>query len=341
MADPLPRVIVHLGSDLSLPGGVATVITGQLRSRSTNYRHAYIASWAPGTARHRARSFASACFLLWLRDRRSTWAFHLHLTQGGDLLRASIIERLAKRRRIPVVLTIHGSRFLAAIDRHPRLVNRVMTSASTVTCLSAEVGAAVATLTGRPPVRIHNSVSIPVEVTSATPGLVVFAGEVGTRKGVDVLRQAWTLVHRDHPAARLIVVGPLAEPTLVDALPVGMEYQGVVSAGQISRLLSSASLFVLPSRAETLPMALLEAMAHGVPFVSTRVGAIGDLEVGGRLVAPQDAEALAEQISDLLRDDDARHRLGQAGRALVESSYTRASLDDTLTSIYDELATPR
>lgn len=317
---------------------MASVVRGYLESSSDRYRHTSVIAWAPGTMWSRLRTFATAYFLLRLRSPRATWAMHVHATQGGDLLRAAVVTDLAARLDVPVVVTIHGSRFPVAAARHRRVVARLLRSATAVTCLTAETRDAVARLgTTASPIVVRNAVSTSIQPPRPTPGLVVFAGEVGTRKGVDVLLAAWPGVTALAPGARLVIAGPCVEPGLLASLPDGTEYRGDLTAGELDELLDLAWLVVLPSRAEALPMALLEAMTHGVPFVATPVGEVTALAAGGRLVAVDDATALTTAVAGLVNDSAERHRLGAAARRLATSDYSRQVVDAAMYDIYDAL----
>lgn len=96
----------------------------------------------------------------------------------------------------------------------------------------------------------------------------------------------------------------------------------------------SLDVFVLPSvEADTIPQALMQALAVGLPVVSTSFGSIPDVinhRETGLLAVPRDAASLAEQIMIMLQDDALRTRLGTNGRRLIEDHY---SLDRMLTRL--------
>ena len=105
-------------------------------------------------------------------------------------------------------------------------------------------------------------------------------------------------------------------------------------------LLARATVFVLPSHAEGLPMSLLEAMAAGCPVVATAVGGIPDLVshgVNGLLVEPGDAQALADAVGRVLADPKLARSLGRAARATVAARFTPGSSLERLGQIYTAL----
>lgn len=104
----------------------------------------------------------------------------------------------------------------------------------------------------------------------------------------------------------------------------------------VPQLLKLAELYVQPSLSEGLSMAMLEAMAAGLPIVATDVGAAGKViehERSGLLVPANDPGALAGALQTLLDDETLRNRLGAAARQRVQTSYT---LEDTCRA-YEEL----
>jgi glycosyltransferase involved in cell wall biosynthesis len=86
-----------------------------------------------------------------------------------------------------------------------------------------------------------------------------------------------------------------------------------------------ADIFALPSWAEGLPVAVLEAMACGLPVVASNVGGTPDLledGVSGLLIPPRDPRALADALERLIRDREVRSSLGRAARARVERAFS-------------------
>ena len=84
-------------------------------------------------------------------------------------------------------------------------------------------------------------------------------------------------------------------------------------------------MFVLPSLYEPFGMVLLEAMAHGLPCIGTKVGAMPEIIADGEtglLVPPVDASALADALERLLTNHDVRRRMGLAGRSRLEEQFT-------------------
>jgi glycosyltransferase involved in cell wall biosynthesis len=198
--------------------------------------------------------------------------------------------------------------------------------------------ALVSALSGRTARVVNNPVAgspEPVDHDASTDRpRVLFLGEQSRRKGADVLAAAWPAVLAACPSAELVVAGPVPEGGVLHG--PGVHNLGPVPPEAARSLLRQAALVVLPSRAEALPMVLLEAMAEGVPFVATGVAGIGRLaaEGGGLLVRVGDADDLARSIVRLLGDPELRASLGRAGRTWWAASACPPAVHATLRAGY-------
>jgi glycosyltransferase involved in cell wall biosynthesis len=108
-------------------------------------------------------------------------------------------------------------------------------------------------------------------------------------------------------------------------LPDGRRIQYLGMRDDVEHLLAGADIFVMPSRTEALPMALIEAMGAGLPVVASGVGGIPEVVEHGRegwLVEPDDPRALASALDSLIGDGALRCRFGEAGRRRVLEQFT-------------------
>jgi glycosyltransferase involved in cell wall biosynthesis len=114
-------------------------------------------------------------------------------------------------------------------------------------------------------------------------------------------------------------------------------FAGAINQDRIRGFYEAADLFCLPSFAEGLPVALMEAMAMEIPCVSTMITGIPELirhEMDGVLVMPSDDRALAHAIEKLMDDADLRRRLGAAGRQRVLAKYNLPENIELLTRLF-------
>lgn len=171
---------------------------------------------------------------------------------------------------------------------------------------------------------------------------ILFLAAVARKKGVVTLIEAFRQVVAAVPDCVLTVAGPdggaLDEvAALASALPSGsVSLAGRVERTEVHNLMRAHSVFCVPSYGEPFGMSNLEAMACGVPIVSTRAGGIPDLvtDAGGRLVAPRDSGALAAALIEILRSVELQRSMGRFNRRRVEDVFDVERTADRLEGAY-------
>ena len=160
---------------------------------------------------------------------------------------------------------------------------------------------------------------------------VVMVANLRREKGHDVLLDAAAIVRDRFPEARFDLVGAGPERPALEARAATLSLGGAVSflghCEDIPARLAASDLFVLPSRSEAFPNAVLEAMAIGLPTIASAVGGLLEVIDHGRngvLVPPGDAGALAAEICALMADPARAAAMGVAARARAnEFSFSR------------------
>lgn len=272
---------------------------------------------------------------------------HAHTSTGASFVRKSFALSVARRHRVPGVLHVHGSDFDRFVERGPalrrRVIKGVLQAADAVVVLSSEWAEVVRH--AAPAARIvviPNGVSIPAHATDDS-GPFVTLGRIGERKGSYLLVDALASLGKHAPELVLAGDGELNEvrDRAARAGVGSLTIRGWVTPEERHELLRHARAFILPSYAEGLPMALLEAMAHGIPVVATPVGGVPQVVRDGEtglLVAAGDAAALAAALARLDGDPVLRSRLGIAGRELVSRQFNSRRTIDGLAGVYRRLA---
>jgi glycosyltransferase involved in cell wall biosynthesis len=149
---------------------------------------------------------------------------------------------------------------------------------------------------------------------------VLFVGRKFVPKGGPDLLEAFTVVRRDHPDARLWIVSASAPRVL----PEGVTFHGLLSAEALARLYATASVFALPTHREAFGLSLVEAMTFELPVVASGIEAIPEIVSDGEsgiLVPPRDPASLGRAISTLLADPNRARRMGAAGRARAAARF--------------------
>lgn len=162
-----------------------------------------------------------------------------------------------------------------------------------------------------------------------TGPVAVFTGRLAPQKNLDTLVHAWAAVQRNRPGGQLVLVGegPCATPIRqqVAALDLDQSVRLVGAHDDVESFLRAADVFVLPSRDEGMSIALLEAMAVGLPVVASNISANQALVqhgVTGLLAGPDCADEIAEAMRDTWGNPDAAARRARAARQCVIDRYS-------------------
>jgi glycosyltransferase involved in cell wall biosynthesis len=297
---------------------------------------------------------------------RGTDVVHLH----GYSTKNVLVTVIAKTFRKPIVMSLHTSGFdePAAIEQQGSLALWAFLSVDLY--LSVSPGLVNTYLdAGMPPERmvlIPNGIDLdrfapvtPSERSAIRARLklpdrptVAFVGFFSADKQPRVLFDAWfqlqsagridaTLLFVGATRSNYFEVDDTIAPSMTEAaeragLGERLRFAGVTH--DVPSYLQSADVFVLPSRREGLPVALLEAMACGVPCIASRLPgsteAIIEDGVNGVMTPPGDVPALAAALDSLLSNPAERHRLGAAARATISDRYSSGAVADRWLDAY-------
>lgn len=178
------------------------------------------------------------------------------------------------------------------------------------------------------------------------PARIVAAGRLHSKKGFDVLIRAVGKLRAWQVDVVCEIAGEGDERGALEALIREMDLDPCVKlvgwTNDVAGFLATGDLFAFPSHQEGFPLALLEAMAVGLPVVATEIdGPVEILKDGinGRLVPDDDPDRLAEAMGELIGDRDGARRLGAAARDLALSEYGPDALARRLEAALDRMLT--
>lgn len=195
---------------------------------------------------------------------------------------------------------------------------------------------------------IPNGIDVSEYGTGPSPSgapVVTFVGRLHTQKGVDILIRAARTILRDNPKTTFNIVGEGPEKKALKDLAARedvserIRFTGFVA--DVGNVLAASHLLVLPSRWEGMPNAVLEAMACARPVVASNVDGCSEVVDDGKtglLVPPEDPDALADAVLEILRDPERARNMGQAGRSRAETEFTVSKMVNAYKELYERCA---
>jgi len=187
---------------------------------------------------------------------------------------------------------------------------------------------------------------------TAGPVRILFLSNMLEEKGPFVLLEALAALARKGVPFEARFAGAWRKPLSPDdfaarVAALGLErrvaHLGPVYGAAKAQAFANADIFVLPTHYdhEALPLVAIEAMMHGLPVITTKIGALPEIVVpgsSGELIAPRDVPALAAALEQLIMDADLRAAYGRAARARFESDLTEARFEERLLRVLVQAA---
>lgn len=178
---------------------------------------------------------------------------------------------------------------------------------------------------------------------------VLFLSRLHRKKGLDHLLPAFERLAATHPTLRLVIAGPdggdgafVNDAKAKSAFGERIHVVGPLYGREKFAALAETICFVLPSRQEGFPIAVLEALGARAPVVVSPECHVDEVQaVGAGFVAPLNAQAIAEAIDRVLATPDTRRHFGEAGRRLVETNYIWQRVAQQSLEMYRAVVRPR
>lgn len=326
-----------LGPSLKQQGGMATVENLLIHHASKDVEILHIPTHEEGSIVRKFSVFAKAIVRLLGNLLQGDWDIvHLHVSERGSVLRQAILALLAFLFRKPVVMHTHGCEFHTFYDNlfkaGKRWISAIFQRCDSVIALSEswrKYYVSVCHLAAPNVITLYNPVEIPATIPQRMNQVkvrFVFLGRIGQRKGAfDLIWAFAALPLSDRQQAEVTIAGD-GEVEKAQELVTQLQLQDAIKLpgwlGKRDRetLLQTSDVFVLPSYSEGLPVALLEAMAWGLPVVTTPVGGISEVvhqQENGFLVEPGDVQQLTAAMKTLIENESLRMAMGHKARQQV------------------------
>lgn len=360
---PDPTTILLIGPLPPPFGGQSVLVKSILESgiaKKFNLKVLNIAHERPGFMK---RTILSAIFLFrlirLLANEKKLKLLHIHSSAGPALWEKALFIAAGKFFGKRVILHLHGGRLVPfwneAGNSKKIIIRKILDSCDAVIVLSTggrsfverEIGSS-----SRVSVLPNSVESVAGEALPSADGVTfLYVGHLKAEKGLlDLLHAFRECGNLTRHAIRLKIMGGgdtdenemIVKNAYAAAGLSGVSFVGVLTGADKWREFFTSDVFVLPSHSEDMPMTILEAMACGLPVISTSVGSIPEVVEDGRngyLVASRDFSSLAEMMARLADHCDIRQSMSMANRQKVRDQYSFERFQDGLEKVYrDALA---
>lgn len=270
---------------------------------------------------------------------------HVHFASAA----ASVALVLKQFAPIGLSLTVHGPDEF--YDAPGQWLREKIAAADFIVCIGAYARSQLMHLS--PSSRWHKFEVCPLGVDLAryapnldreqAPFTILCVGRLCSAKGQPILIEACRSLVGEGRPVRLVLVGAGPEEATLKAmvanagLTANVLFTGALNENEVRAWYARADALALASFAEGIPVVLMEAMASGIPCVTTRITGIPELirdGIDGLLVAPSDAGELASALASLMDDPDLRADLARSGRARVAEKYDLTRNIDRLGEVF-------
>ena len=327
-------------------GGIAAVMSGYYGSRlEEDFDIRYVESYCDkGFVRMVLKAFKAYVRFFFLIRSFKPQLIHMHTSFGGSFYRMQPFLYMAKKRGIPVVDHLHGADFesfyVNASDKKKAKIRKVYGLCSKMIVLSDEWKANMLQVYDSDRIEVVENYCKPQDEGKIEALMekrfagkqVLFLGELGKRKGgYDFAKIAEGVLGKDKDV-RFVFCGSGSEAdekAIKDSVALAAKdravFPGWVRGKDKEKLLEESAVFLLPSYNEGLPMSVLDAMAYGLPVVSTTVGGIPQIVRNGEngyVNKPGDCAAMADSINRILAERAGYIDMSKKSLAIAKGSYS-------------------
>lgn len=279
----------------------------------------------------------------------STSLIHLHFSEPVSAIRKLLFVFLAKLFRKKLLVHFHS--FSTDTTIHGKfsfIYKYIFRSADNIIVLTNYWKGEI---TGKWPHIADKIIVLYNPCTKVEPRVVernnaiLFAGTVNQRKGYQDLIKAFAAVSSNYPEWKLVFagngeIGAAKQLAKMLQIETNVEFLGWVSGAKKDLAFRQASIFCLPSYAEGLPMAMLDAFSYGLPVITTPVGGIPDLLTDSQnalIYQPGDIRALSACLTRCMSDQTLRDSLAESSITLSATTLNLMTITRELDFIYQKM----
>lgn len=350
--------VLMVGSDLSVKGGMTTVVKAFLKNNFKDVNIKYIPTHIEKNIILKIIFFSKSIIktIIALIFGKVD-IVHIHLSERGSFFRKYIIFYLSKIFKKKIIVHMHGAEFKEFFYNSSRFIKnmiiKLMKKSSKVIVLGKSWDEFVKQIDISIETKIiRNSVRYPNEVVvyETEDIRILFLAVLTERKGIfDLIKAAEILLASKNMESYNIkfIIGGSGKEEIKAKEEVnkrGMdkyfEFKGWVNDNEKIELLKTSQIFVLPSYNEGLPVAILEAMSYGLPIISTNVGSIEDAVIdnyNGYIIKPGDICELKNSMEKCIVLKELWNKFSQNSKGLIREYYNELNYFDEMQQIYVDL----
>ena len=345
--------ILMVGPSRNMQGGVITVVNSYFDigiDEKLNIK--YVETLIDGNYLKKINQFFKATISI-LFSMKNTDIVHIHMASRGSFLRKGIVVLISKIFNKKIIIHLHGAEFMVFYNYEcnkliKRYIRYIFDKSDKVISLSESWKKDLTQIVNPEKIRVvPNGVLINNEDNEKDykDKVVLFLGRLGERKGIfdliDVIREIVN-IHKD---SMFIIAGDGEIEKVKNLcsnynLNKNVRVLGWVDGEDKIELLKNATVYVLPSYNEGMPMSILEAMSFSIPVVSTYVGGIPEVinnGVDGLLIEPGNKESLKQKLLQLLNSESERELIGKKAKEKIDKKFNLVKISDKLLEIYNSI----
>lgn len=341
--------ILMIGTDIKTQGGIASVIRqyhdfGLLDDifRLPTYKEGSNIQKIIIYLIFLIKYFCILCF------NRQLKLIHIHVASRGSFFRKALAIYIAKFFGKKVIFHLHGAEFNLFFEKSCKiiqlLIKNILEISDLILVLSEQWQKDISIKCNNRNIQVlYNPVKIGKirEKNDSETINILFMGRIGKRKGVYDIIKAANLLNNSKIKIYMYGDGEYDEIDKIikeNNLQDRVILSGWIAGYQIEQAYQNADIYILPSYNEGLPMSILEAMAWGLPVISTNVGGIPDAVIeneNGYLIKPGDYEELANKIMLLANDKNLRKKMGYKSYVMAREKFDISIVISRLKDYYE------
>lgn len=349
--------ILVIGSDLSVKGGISSVIKQQLEFVwPDSICIEFIPTHIDGKGLNKIAFFIKGLLhILFYLMFKKVDIVHIHMSYNGSFYRKFIIQSICKIFKKRTIIHLHGSEFekfyYKSNNLTQKLIKKLLKNTDIFIVLGKNWDNFIKNIEPNSNTRIlMNAVNIPRFNKKRIEGKVdiLFLGSLIKRKGIFELIEAINNLNMKEYLTRynvrFIIGGTGKEKESIEQkinqynINEYIDLVGWVDGIKKIELLKKSDLFVLPSHNEGLPVAILEAISYGLPVISTNVGSIDEAVINdynGYLIESGDIDSLEEALIKVIESSEIRNELSINAKNMAVDKFDEKKYLEDLITIYN------